>query len=267
MSDACRCVRAVWWGAQGVLCALILPVGAVDISRAREVVPPPGDRGELLHEIPITSAPVPKLAPMVMPKERDPLPAVSPAVNPAAPAAAVVQKPRRTVKPAPSMQAGPTPRTQSPAMAKNEVRTREIRASKVNVAKRPSASKRASASTSAPTPGTAKTATAKRANPSAKAFERAAAKATDRSQAVTRRKANVQAAASPASKAGSKAGTKVLVKAPAKPSATASRKVNPTVPRGASGKSVAPSARRSAVQKVPPASSQVVKSKKAAQRR
>jgi hypothetical protein len=269
MSDACRYVRAVWWGAQGVLCALALPAGAVDISQAREVAPPPGDRGELLHEVPITSAPVPKLAPLGVSKPRDPLPAASTTVRPVAPGAVAAQPPTQTVKTAPSVrakQAGPTPRTEPPAIAKKDVRARELRASKVAVAQRPGASKRASASTLASERVIANTAATKRAKPSAKALVRAAPKAADRSQAVTRRKAAAQAASSPASKAGRKASSKVPVKASAKPSATASRKVSPTV-RKDSGKTAASSARRSAVQKGAPTSTQVVKSKQAAQRR
>jgi hypothetical protein len=43
-------------GVSGALCALALPVGAADISQAREVAPPPGDRGELLYEVPIAPA-------------------------------------------------------------------------------------------------------------------------------------------------------------------------------------------------------------------
>lgn len=65
MSCVSRHVRALLWGVSGALCALALPVGAADISQAREVAPPPGDRGELLYEVPIApGGPSKGLAPL-----------------------------------------------------------------------------------------------------------------------------------------------------------------------------------------------------------
>lgn len=79
MSQA-RCRRSAlwWWGACGAW-ALAGPVMAADISQAREVAPPPGDRGELLYELPI--APVATSKPSAPPTVRSPAPVVSPASN------------------------------------------------------------------------------------------------------------------------------------------------------------------------------------------
>ena len=79
MSQA-RCRRSAWWwwGACGAW-ALAGPVMAADISQAREVAPPPGDRGELLYELPI--APVATSKPSASPTVRSPAPVVSPASN------------------------------------------------------------------------------------------------------------------------------------------------------------------------------------------
>jgi len=84
MSQA-RCRRSAWWwGACGAW-ALAGPVMAADISQAREVAPPPGDRGELLYELPI--APVATSKPSAPPTVRSPAPVVSPASNAKAPLA------------------------------------------------------------------------------------------------------------------------------------------------------------------------------------
>lgn len=92
MSGVSRHVRALLWGVSGALCALALPVGAADISQAREVAPPPGDRGELLYEVPI--------APGVPSKGLAPLPTASAASG------AKAQPPRREARdttPAPAL--------------------------------------------------------------------------------------------------------------------------------------------------------------------
>lgn len=85
MSEA-RCRRSAlwWWGACGAW-ALAGPVMATSISQAREVAPPPGDRGELLYELPI--APVATSKPSAPPTVRSPAPVVSPASNAKAPLA------------------------------------------------------------------------------------------------------------------------------------------------------------------------------------
>lgn len=85
MSQA-RCRRSAWWwwGACGAW-ALAGPVMATGISQAREVAPPPGDRGELLYELPI--APVATSKPSAPPTVRSPAPVVSPASNAKAPLA------------------------------------------------------------------------------------------------------------------------------------------------------------------------------------
>ena len=95
MSGARRHVRGRVLGVAGVLCALAWPAGAADISRAREVAPPPGDHGELLYELPIAPA----------------APLKGPAPQPAASAAASVKTlPRREARDAiPNTNPNPTP--------------------------------------------------------------------------------------------------------------------------------------------------------------
>ena len=90
---SCHCLSAAWWGlAFGVLFSIAGPVMAAGISQAREVAPPPGDRGELLYEMP--TAPVAPSRPVgAMPKARSVTPTAAVASSAAKVAARTESRP------------------------------------------------------------------------------------------------------------------------------------------------------------------------------
>lgn len=79
-----RCTRhrasaALLRGLCVLLLGLVGPTWATGISQAREVAPPPGDRGDLLYEVPI--APLATSQPTETPKARSTVPAVQAAAS------------------------------------------------------------------------------------------------------------------------------------------------------------------------------------------